>query len=439
MAAPLNRQYAGVRPATSPCVTGREAGVTSAAAARPDESARYLIYSHDTYGLGHFRRCLKIARQIVTQDSGCSVLLVTGSPLADRFEMPEGVDFVKLPAVLKSGSDEYRSRSLGLSIERIGRLRADIIGAAAGSFSPHAVLVDHAPLGLRSEILPMLDSQRRKPDRPFIVLGLRDIIDEPGTVMARWNTDNTYRLIEDYYDQILVYGAPSCFDPVTAYEFPGTLSGRTSFVGFVTESSLPPTVEMPRCDRPFVLVTVGGGEDGAVIVDAVIDAIASIPGHPEFETVILAGPLLAESRIRELTGRAENLPVRIEHFIPEVPRLMREADLVVSMGGYNSVAEILSHARRALIIPRESPRLEQLMRATRLNELGLVDLLRLPDLTATALRNAIRRAMSDPAVPLAQARLNGMIPLDGAARVASLLNSQTKSRRSGRPQEADGE
>ena len=42
------------------------------------------------------------------------------------------------------------------------------------------------------------------------------------------------------------------------------------------------------------------------------------------------------------------------------------AGSLVSMGGYNSVIEILSAGVPALIVPREVPRVEQLLRATRL-------------------------------------------------------------------------
>jgi predicted glycosyltransferase len=167
--------------------------------------------------------------------------------------------------------------------------------------------------------------------------------------------------------------------------------------------------------------------------------IVSIAGCREFDTVILAGPLVANARIRELTMRTAGLPVRIEHFVPDVSQLMQEADLVVSMGGYNSIAEILSHARRALIIPRESPRREQLMRATRLQELGLVQLLRQSDLTTTALWHAIRGAMRSQALPLAEARLHGTLPLDGATRIVSLLSSGARRRRQGIPKENTSE
>jgi predicted glycosyltransferase len=61
-------------------------------------------------------------------------------------------------------------------------------------------------------------------------------------------------------------------------------------------------------------------------------------------------------------------------FHPEPTELISCADRIVSMGGYNTISEILSLGKHALIVPRIHPRREQMIRATRLKELGLVDL-----------------------------------------------------------------
>ena len=50
---------------------------------------------------------------------------------------------------------------------------------------------------------------------------------------------------------------------------------------------------------------------------------------------------------------------------------MERAVGVVAMGGYNTFCEILSFDKRALIVPRTKPRMEQYIRAARGQELGL--------------------------------------------------------------------
>jgi predicted glycosyltransferase len=47
---------------------------------------RILIYSHDTFGLGHLRRCRAIAHSLVDADEALSVLILSGSPIIGRFD-----------------------------------------------------------------------------------------------------------------------------------------------------------------------------------------------------------------------------------------------------------------------------------------------------------------------------------------------------------------
>jgi predicted glycosyltransferase len=71
---------------------------------------------------------------------------------------------------------------------------------------------------------------------------------------------------------------------------------------------------------------------------------------------------------------------------------MQKAEAVVAMGGYNTFCEILSFDKRALIVPRTRPRLEQHIRAVEAERLGLVRMLsdrhesRTPSRMADALR-----------------------------------------------------
>jgi predicted glycosyltransferase len=50
---------------------------------------------------------------------------------------------------------------------------------------------------------------------------------------------------------------------------------------------------------------------------------------------------------------------------------MGAADVILSMGGYNTVCEIMSLKKRAVIVPRVMPVREQLVRAERLGRRGM--------------------------------------------------------------------
>ena len=63
-----------------------------------------LMYSHDTYGLGHIRRTMAIANHL--RGTNTNILILTGSPIAGRFALPSQVDFVRIPGMIKKTNDE---------------------------------------------------------------------------------------------------------------------------------------------------------------------------------------------------------------------------------------------------------------------------------------------------------------------------------------------
>src|SRR5881397_2390172 len=140
---------------------------------------RLLFYSHDTFGLGHFRRSLTIASHLRRHLPDTSALILTGLDAAYAFEAPSGVDFVKLPAVKKVGPDAYRSRHLRISFNRVRRLRENLIKAVAKSYDPHMLIVDNVPRGVEGELLPTIEFLRKHRRSTRLVLTLRDVLDVP--------------------------------------------------------------------------------------------------------------------------------------------------------------------------------------------------------------------------------------------------------------------
>ena len=97
---------------------------------------RILIYSHDSFGLGHVRRCLTIAHSLVDRYKGLSVLILSGSPIIGSFDFRARVDFVRIPGVIKLRNGEYTSLSLLISLDQTLSLRASIIRHTAQVFEP---------------------------------------------------------------------------------------------------------------------------------------------------------------------------------------------------------------------------------------------------------------------------------------------------------------
>lgn len=354
---------------------------------------RILLYSHDSYGLGHIRRSIEISKQLAQDHPEASQLLITGSMQAALFKLPETLDYIKLPALSKGANGNYRSRKLALSPRQIVALREKIISVSVRKFKPHLILVDKAPAGAQGEMLQTLHDVKARRPKTRIVLGMRDIEDHAPWVRTQWTRHGVYCLLENVYDAILLYGTRAIYDPVAEYRFSRAIEAKMIDCGYITKSDHLLTKERIRgklrlqTDR-LVAVTAGGGEDGFDLIQTYLEMLKSI-GRPRFDSVVIRGPLLAPDRRTELK-RYQFLPaVKMMDFTPDLLSYLNAADVVVSMGGYNSVCEILSLNRRAIIVPRAKPRMEQLIRAERFAARGLVRMIHPEKLTSRRLLKEI--------------------------------------------------
>lgn len=163
---------------------------------------RLLLYSHDTYGLGHLRRTLAIAGQVAADLPNSHQLLITGSMVAGAFGLPPRLDMIKLPALSKRSSGQYTARALPLSLGETIAWREQMILQAALNFEPHVLLVDKSPAGVQGELLPTLRYLKTWKPETRIVLGMRDIEDEPQATCAEWLANDVPRLHDEVYDHI---------------------------------------------------------------------------------------------------------------------------------------------------------------------------------------------------------------------------------------------
>ena len=258
-----------------------------------------------------------------------------------------------------------KARREALILESIKRYRPDVF------------LVDHAPAGMKGELLAALAFIRKEMLATRCVLGLRDILDSAEVVRDLWREQDIYQLLEKSYDHILVYGSRQLFDVVREYQFPKAVAAKTSYCGYITRnrsdiqaSGLRQAVS--RSGRPVILVTAGGGGDGYALMDGYLRALNEI-AHGTAQSILVLGPLMPNEERQALEQAAAQQPdVQIIPYTTELAALIGSADLVVSMCGYNTTAEILAAKKPAILVPRAAPRAEQRLRATLLSNLGLV-------------------------------------------------------------------
>ena len=388
-----------------------ETGVTFPSP-RGARRTRVALYGHDTVGLGHLRRNLALAAAMVARPGGPppDVLVLSGAPTAGAFTRPTGVDLVVLPEVGKRSGGGYGPGSLRSGLGTVLDLRSALLGAALAQWEPDLLVVDKVPRGLGGELEPALRALRRR-GRTRTVLGLREVLDDPVTARREWQADCSESVVRELYDEIWVYGDPVVHDLTRDIGLPADLRARTRFTGYLsagraTGGLVPPCV--PR-GRDAVLGLVGGGEDGG----ALARAFAAAPVPEGCTGVLVTGPYLSRAERRELEATAEGRDdLVVVPFTEDAAAWAAGSAAVVTMGGYNSVAELLATDTPALVVPRTTPRSEQLVRARSLCAAGAVDVLTPDRATPAALGRWTALATTGP-----RRRRTG-IDLDGLAWVA---------------------
>lgn len=360
------------------------------------EHVRVLMYSHDTFGLGHLRRCRTIAHSLVEDFKGLHVLIISGSPIAGAFDFKVRVDFVKIPSVIKLHNGEYTSIDRHIELDETLRMRTAMLRDTAKSFDPDVFIVDKEPLGLRGELEDTL--AYLKATGCTLVLGLREVMDSPELLAQEWQRKDMLRRIEALYNEIWVYGPEGFWDPLTGMDVPSSVRSRMTYTGYL-ERTVPHSHNRPqRADGDYILATTGGGGDGADLLRQVLAAYEHDPNLP-LPALMVLGPFMPTEEREEISRRAERTGrVEIIEFDSRIEKLIADSQGLVGMCGYNTFCEVLSFDKRALMVPRITPRMEQHVRASRAAELGLVDMLQPseadnPSIMAKALRRLPHRPL----------------------------------------------
>lgn len=359
---------------------------------------RIMVYCHDLFGLGNVRRMLEYSKHLREAYPNASLLFVMGSSRIDMFNLPAGMDIIKLPELCRSTDGSLGARALGSESARALALRKSILKTCAAGFEPDLLLIDKKPLGANDELLETFNVL--SPDCARVLV-LRDILDASDKTIADMEKSGFHHAVREHIDHIQILGEREIFDMARAYQLPQDIADKCHYAGYV----VPQDAVRSRQDvahslgldasKKIVFATVGGGEDGQDVLDRMLQVAEQDQSGQQY--VILTGPNLDNHLYLELVSRAVALPhICMLRRSLEVASLIHAADAVVSMAGYNSVCAILAAGKPCVLMPRTEPSQEQLVRTDMLAERGLASFVP-QNCDASSLCDAIETALAKPA------------------------------------------
>jgi predicted glycosyltransferase len=404
---------------------------------------RAILYAHDGLGLGHFRRMCRIAAALRQTDgrgrpsydmtagqggpascaeSICAAafapLLLTGHNYAADV-VPAGCEFIRLPLIPDGplGETATGPEDWMVAPESAAILRREIIDATVRAYAPDVILVDHTPTGKGAEMLKPLKENRGA--NYFVYRGIAGAPDiERGTLAKAGAV-----ALRDYYKRMLVVCDARICDVVAEHRLPAAIAEKITYCGYLAEDVRAETIArvrrerglptaMESCAAPWVVCSVGGGWNGASLVDACLRLANQLDGAyfdivvgPRGQADIVADPPPADR-------------VRLHASTNGLDLMHAACDLVICSGGYNSLVEAMAGRTPAIVVPAQTdPDDEQYLHARRLAEFYPVDLV--PEIGA--LDTVVRRQIAELDM-LRQRAGRTDLDLNGLAAVRRIIN-----------------
>lgn len=388
---------------------------------------KILFYCQYLAGMGHLVRSREIVSSLVEDFQVCWV--IGGEPIAD-FSLPQNAEVVYLPPLREAAGKLLATDE---SLEVVKASRVQTLLATFEQFQPDCVITECFPFSkykMSFELVPLLE--RAKAAQAKIVCSLRDLI-MTQKMSAKGQARKVTRIhdqIRQYYDLVLVHGDRTLQSLEDCFPTAAELECEVFYTGFVAQAGKPsPSAPRPKlgegglldANTPSIIASVGGGRDGYPLLKAVIDSAPLLASKIPHQIYAFAGPFMPEGEFEELSEIAKSQSnMTLQRFTPDLLSYLSQADLSISLAGYNTTMNVLRTGVRSLMLPSPSKDQadEQRRRAALLNQQGIVDLLTPEQLAPEVLAEAVVQRLS-ALKPVHQVNLEGAG--NAARRLRSLL------------------
>jgi predicted glycosyltransferase len=266
------------------------------------------------------------------------------------------------------------------TVEEVLEHRRDLLLQIFEQVQPTVLMVELFPFGRRrfsTELIPLMEVAKAAETK--VVCSLRDIVVTKQDRVK--HEEKICRLINQYFDLLLVHGDPKFMPLETSFSRVADLNCEVQYTGYVAQQE-EETPQSLTTQQPLIVTSVGGGRFGHELLDSVVEASALLEDRIPHQIQMFTGPFSPDDvfeRLSKLAAERRNLTV--ERFTPHLLQYMRQADLSISMAGYNTTMNVLTTGVRSMLLPFiGNDDQEQRMRSERLEELGIVNVIRRDEL-----------------------------------------------------------
>ncbi|MBF0618805.1 MAG: hypothetical protein HQL19_01425 [Candidatus Omnitrophica bacterium] len=325
---------------------------------------RCAVYFNHYNTLGHSTRVLGLIRairryipnsQIVIFESGKTPSVLPLKQYARVYPVPYSIGQKGL--AIEENMGLYGAMITSPRMQNMLLTRQAFMFKILKKFQPDVFITEHFPLGKEFwtfELPPLLE--RINKELPCKIVG------SVGYLNAM---DTTHAHVKAYYDRILVH-APKVFALKHVRKIPQPMAHNLAcvlrdfkkqvvFTGFLLDKPKPgaggPSLYPKGNFKKNIFVSRGGG---IVCDEILVAAIQAAERHKDWFFLICCGPATSVKDLAAYERMAQGLTnVRVIRAlaVKDFDRAMADADVCVSMGGYNTVLKLMYFQKRAVVVP----------------------------------------------------------------------------------------
>ncbi|MFZ2653002.1 MAG: glycosyltransferase [Burkholderiaceae bacterium] len=347
---------------------------------------RILYYCQSLVGVGHLTCSLRIIEELLLY---CDVDLVYGGLDAAMPTAQPDFRSLRLPTLLHdedSGEFFDPDPQPDRDIEKVWVARANSISAFL-RMPYQAIVVEFYPFGRRRfkpELMGLFDAVREHCGPVPIFTSVREVLVPRAVEKERRMVDS----VRKHIHTVFVRGDPKIARFEETFSLAHEIEDRLCYTGYIS----PPPAQHWPVRKQQVLVSQGGGNVGRELLQAAIGAAALMPA---LSFLLAAGSRTTKAEIDELRQSVRSGNVEIAPFLPDFQRHLKESIASISMGGDNTLLEVMTARTPALAYPYQGNS-EQAFRIRKFAEKGLLHELAVEDLVAERLKEKIELALSTP-------------------------------------------